>query len=99
MARFDLYRPKSGPALLLDVQSDFLDHLKTRVVVPLVAPGSVPAPIRDLHPVFEIDGQRLLLATQFLAAIPKRELGTLAGNLEAERDAITRALDLLFTGF
>lgn len=98
MPRFDLYRPKSGPALLLDVQSDFLDHLKTRVVVPLVPPDSVPGPVLDLHPVFTIEGQRLLLATQFLAAIPKRQLGAPAGTLAAEREAITRALDLLFTG-
>jgi hypothetical protein len=31
--------------------------------------------------------------------LPKRELGRPVGNLAAERDAITRALDLLFTGF
>jgi len=99
VARFDLYRARSGTGLLLDVQSGFLDHLKTCVVVPLVPPHSVPAPIRDLHPVFTIEGERHLLATQFLAAIPKRELGALAGNLEVERDAITRALGLLFSGF
>ena len=99
MARFDLHRPRQGPALVLDVQSDFLDFLHTRVVVPLVSPAQVPKPIRDLHPVFTIEGAELLLATQLLAAIPRRELGRPVGSLEAERDAITRALDLLFTGF
>ena len=99
MARFDLYRPRQGPGLLLDVQSHFLDFLQTRVVVPLVPPDRMPKPIRDLHPVFEIEGAQLLLATQLLAAVPKRELGRAVGNLESERDAVTRALDLLLTGF
>lgn len=99
MARFDLHRPRGGPALVVDVQSDFLDNLRTRVVVPLVPPGEVPRPVRDLHPVFAIDGMPCLLATQFLAAIPSRDLGRAVGTLKAERDAITRALDLLLTGF
>jgi toxin CcdB len=59
----------------------------------------VPQPIRDLHPVFTIDGDRYLLATQLLSAVPRRELGRHVGNLEAHRDAVTKALDVLLTGF
>jgi toxin CcdB len=100
VARFDLYRrPRGAKGCLLDVQSQFLDHLRTRVVVPLLPPEEVPAPLRDLHPRFVVEGEALLLATQLLGAIPLRELGRPIGNLAAEQDAISRALDLLFTGF
>jgi toxin CcdB len=99
MARFDLYRARDAATLLLDVQSHFLDHLETRIVVPLLAPARVPRPIRDLHPTFAIEDARFVMATQLMAAVRRRDLGRAVGNLEAERDAITRALDMLFTGF
>jgi toxin CcdB len=98
--RFDLYRrPRGAPGYLLDVQSGFLDHFQTRVVIPLLPPAAVPAPIRDLHLRVEVGGEPFVLATHLLGAIPRRELGRPIGSLAAERDAITRALDLLFTGF
>jgi toxin CcdB len=97
--RFDLYRPRGVQGLLLDVQSNFTSSLATRVVVPLLPAKDVPAPLRDLHPVFRIGDHDLLMATQLLAAVPKRELGRAVGNLEAERDAITRAFDMLLIGF
>lgn len=100
MARFDLFlRPRGAPGYLLQIQSDFLDRLETRVVAPLLPPGAVPRPIRDLHPRFEIEGQPYLMAIQLLGAIPKRELGPRVGSLAIRQDDITRALDLLMTGF
>lgn len=100
MARFDVFaRPDRAPGLLLQVQSDFLDGLDTRVVVPLMPPGLVPRPTRDLHPVFEVDGTRYVMATQLLGALSRHELRGRVANLAHERDSITRALDLLLTGF
>ena len=100
MARFDLFRrPRSAPGYLLQIQSDFLDALETRVVVPLLPPEAVPRPMRDLHPHFEIEGQAHIMATQLLGAIPRRELGPAIGSLAAHQDDITRALDVLITGF
>lgn len=99
MPRFDLYRPRGTQGLLLDVQSNFTSSLATRVVVPLVPLKDVPAPLRGLHPVFLIEDRELLMATQLLAAVPRRELGRPVGNLSQEHDTITRALDILFTGF
>jgi hypothetical protein len=36
---------------------------------------------------------------QYLAAVPRRELGRTVGNLLDQADDITRALDILLTGF
>jgi toxin CcdB len=99
VARFDLFRPKRGPGLLLDVQSHWLDTLPSRVIVPLLPPSPGLPAIRDLNPLLEVQGERLALMTQYLTAVPRRELGRPIGNLAAEQDAISRALDLLFTGF
>jgi toxin CcdB len=100
VARFDLFRrPRGAPGYLLQVQSDDLDALETRVVAPLLPPDAVPRPIRDLHPHFEIEGQAYLMASQLLGAIPKRELGPAVGSLATHQDDITRALDVLITGF
>ena len=100
MARFDLFRrPRGAPGYLLQIQSDLLDRLETRVVAPLLPPDAVPRPIRNLHPRFEIEGQPYLMATQLLGAIPRRELGPAIGSLAAQQDDITRALDVLITGF
>jgi len=100
VARFDLFRrPRGAPGYLLQIQSDLLDRLETRVVAPLLPPDAVPRPIRNLHPRFEIEGQPYLMATQLLGAIPRRELGPAIGSLAAQQDDITRALDVLITGF
>jgi toxin CcdB len=100
MARFDIYRSTGGAArYLLDVQSELLDHLRTRVVIPLMLPESVPPDMRDLHPRLAVEGIDLLAATQLLATVKRRELGPVVANAADQRDTITRALDLLLTGF
>jgi toxin CcdB len=99
MARFDLYRNPDGPDLLLDVQSDLMRDLNTRIVVPLMRRREAPKPAGRLNPVFDIDNTEFVMVTQFLAAIPVVELGNRSGNLAHEDVAITNALDMLFSGF
>lgn len=100
MARFDVFSaPPGDVGFVLVVQTEFLDHLHTRVIVPLLPPALVPAPTRDLNPIFTIGSAALLLGTQFINTIDRRLLKQPVGNLASERDAITRALDLLLTGF
>ena len=83
---------------LLDVQSDHVSGLPTRVVVPLLPAAKAPV-ASELNPLLVIDGDRFALMTELLAAVPRRALGRPRHSLAHERDAITRALDLLFTGF
>jgi toxin CcdB len=99
VARFDLYRPKRGPGFLLDIQSTWLESLPSRVVIPLLPPTPALPVIRGLTPVFRIGETEFAMMTHYLTAIPKRELGPAVGNLAAHQDDITRALDVLITGF
>ena len=66
MAQFTVCRNKnprtrSAVPFLLDVQSDLLADLETRVVVPLCPLSAVKGQtVRTLMPVLEIEGERLL---------------------------------------
>ncbi len=101
MARFDVYPSpaKGSVGYVLDVQADLLRDLDTRVVVPLLPPERAPKPARGLNPAFEINGQIHLMLTQFVTAVPAKELKKAVLSLDARSDDITRALDLLLVGF
>jgi toxin CcdB len=99
MARFDIFESKGEASFLLDVQSDLLSGLNTRIVVPLLPRSSAPAPAQRLNPVFRIKGQELVMATQYMAAVPESELRSGVGNLAEKQDEISAALDMLFLGF
>lgn len=85
--------------LLLDVQSDLLDPLATRVVVPLAPAGSAARSAMDtLTPTCRIDGRDYMVMTPQLAGISARDLGPAVGDLRGQRTTILAALDMLFTG-
>jgi toxin CcdB len=99
MARYDVFASGIEGGYLLDVQSDLLDHFKTRVVVPLLPLPSAPSPMRKLHPVFEINGRKMVMATHLIATVAASELGESRTNLASHHDDIVAALDMLFQGF
>lgn len=98
MARFDVYRRAKG-GYLLDVQSDHLYALPTRMMVPLLQESAALPAIRDLNPVLQVGEERVAMMTHYMAAVDRRGLGKPLGNLLAQSDDITRALDILLTGF
>jgi len=99
MARFDVYRmPGKHTFYLVDVQADLLGHLATRAVVPLLPLDIVKSPIRDLNPIFEIDGVSHVFAPQAIATVPAKAMGSVKMSLAREHDTLTRALDILLTG-
>jgi toxin CcdB len=99
MARFDYYPGGPAAAWLLDVQSGHLEALPTRMVIPLAAAGSMLPPFRDLTPTLTVEGRAVVMLTPLMAAVPRRRLPQARGNLLAQADDITRALDILLTGF
>lgn len=104
MAQFTVYRNTSSAnkdtvPYLLNVQSDLLDDLETRVVIPLY-PASVlkGKSFRTLTPIFEIEGNEYIMLTPQLAGISKKLLGSIVVDLSEKRSEIIAALDLLITG-
>jgi toxin CcdB len=104
MPQFDVYKNRNEATrtrfpLLLDVQSDLLEPLGTRVVVPLspAAPAQSRA-MGKLTPTLALAGKQYIMFTPQLASISARELGAVFDSAASERSAIIGALDLLITG-
>lgn len=105
MARFDVYPNPGAQAsttpYLLDVQSDLLDVLDSRMVIPLRSLNqfaNVKLPTR-LTPVLNILGQDYLLETPKMGAVPLRILKSSVASVSADQARITGALDFLFQGY
>jgi toxin CcdB len=103
MAQFDVYEnpnpasQKSAP-YLLDVQTDLLDNLATRVVVPLVDAASMPKPGRHLNPALSIGETTYLMSTAEIAGVSVKSLGKKVCSIKEQRNDIVAALDFLITG-
>jgi toxin CcdB len=104
MEQFDVYRnpnpaTRSTYPLLLDIQSDLLADLATRVVAPLCLASTMKGRlVKTLMPVFEIDGKQYAMLTPLLAGIARKQTGAKVGNLTQNRAEIIAAMDLLTTG-
>ena len=99
MARFTVYRNPDGKGYLLDLQADINSHFASRVVAPLLPIQDIADYAKTLNPVFEIDGERVVMATQGMAAVPVSILKHPVASLEPMRAEIVAAIDLLFQGF
>lgn len=99
MAQFTVYRNVDHVGYLLNVQADVNDHFATRVVVPLFPESEIPHFAKTLNPVFVVEGHRVVMMTQGLAAVPNQLLKQPVMSLESRRSEIVAALDLLFQGF
>jgi toxin CcdB len=105
VTQFAVYRNKNPRTkvtfpLLVDVQSDLLEPLNTRVVIPLTkSSGLTKKPVSHLTPEISFDGDKYVLMTPQLAGISRTELASVAGSLAEERQTILAALDFLLTGF
>ncbi len=105
MARFDVYANPGSHAsttpYLLDVQSDLLDGLNTRMVVPLRSLTAFPKVKLStrLTPVLTIRGEELLMETPKMGAVPQRVLKKPVTSLSSEQAQISAALDFLFQGY
>lgn len=104
MARFDVYGNPDKPEntwipFYLDVQSDHIQGLQTRIVVPLWDADHFEGGAENLHPEFELDGQRLVMDTPALGAVPTFVLRKPVANLVSHQMSIQDALDTLFGAY
>jgi toxin CcdB len=105
MASFTVYAnpdTKSQKAIpfLVDIQSELLSPLDTRVVVPLYLKSAAKVhPISRLTPVINFQNKSLVAMIPELAGISKRYLGAAVGQLSEVRPEMLAAIDLLITGF
>ncbi len=105
MAQFDIHRNTSAAGgdadfpYLLDIQSDFLDRLGTRLVVPLMPLARYGTPIERLNPLFEIEGEAHVGVFTEMAGIPHPLLGEAVASAAERRHEIVAAVDFMIQGF
>ena len=105
MTQFAVYRNKSPRSksiypFLVDIQSDLLDELQTRVVIPLTkASALAKKPLSNVTPALKFEGDSYLLITPQLAGVARTDLGGSIGSLAEQRQVIVAAVDFLLMGF
>jgi len=103
MAQFDIYHnpdPETRHKIpyLLDVQTNMLGQLATRVVIPLVVASKIGKIAKKLNPKIEIEKVTLAMSTAEITAVSSHILTEKVSSLAERREEIIAALELLFTG-
>lgn len=98
MARLDVRRLSQarGVSLVVEMQAELLDDIKTVVVIPLVPPKALP-PIAEVNPLVTVKGQELAVRMEQIVSIPRSRLGAVVDNLTRDEYRIMRALDRLLS--
>ena len=104
MPRFDVYRNDDKQEnkripFYLDVQNDHIQGLESRVVVPLLSAVLFSQKMEDLHPEFEVEGQRVVMLTPGLGSVPKSLLRRPVAHLSSQQLVIQNAMDTLFGSY
>lgn len=97
MSRFDVYSGDATVDYFLDCQADSLRHFESRFIVPLLLAEPTLQADR-LHPIFEVEGTRVVMVTQLASAVPARSLRNKVASLEEYHTTIINALDMLIGG-
>ena len=104
MNQFSLYKnenksSKKAYPYFVDVQSDLVDSLNSRVVIPLsLSEETNNTNAKGLCPIFDIKDKDYILLTHQLTSVPVSLLKKESGTLESFRYEILGAIDILFTG-
>ncbi len=104
MEQFTLYRnenenSKKAYPYFVDVQSDLLEELNSRIVIPLSSQKALNnINAKKLCPVIEINEGAFILLTHQMTSVPRSALKKKITTLEEYRYEILGAIDLLLTG-
>lgn len=98
MARqFEVFRTGAG-MLVVAVQGNLLDGLRTRVVAPLLPVGAAGRPMVGVNPEVRFADAIYVLAPQLLATLTVAELGPPLGSVAHLREPIERAVGTVLGG-
>ena len=102
MPQFDVYKhaiDATTHALLLDIQSDLIGIIDTRVVVPLVPAARAPSAATRLNPTITVNARHYVALFQDIQSVDRDTLGTRVANVSKHGYDVTNALDFLFHGY
>ena len=102
MAQFDVFRlgREFAPfSYCIEIQSNFLHGLPSRVMIPLLPLERSSPPIPRLNPVVNVDDRPYVALVELLESIPAKALKKSVGTAADKRTEFISALDFLITGF
>ncbi len=104
MPQFDLYENQNTQTnetypLLLDIQSNILGDLNTRLTVPLTVAAKQNKRSLPFTPMIEVHGKNYMAMFHLIASYPINEYGSIIGNLEKDRSMLLGAYDFMIQGY
>lgn len=104
MPQYDVFTNPSrsaadGIPYVVAIQSDLLDALTTRLVVPLAVSRSAAKVPTALCPVIMVKGQRLYALAHFAAPLPAKALRRSVDNVATQASVLVSAMDAVLSGF
>ncbi|CND13409.1 cytotoxic protein [Yersinia intermedia] len=84
----------------IDIQTDFLNHLSTRLVIPLARKQPTNSQVKVLSPVLTIDHVDYVIMTSLLTTTDVKNLSSDKPMMDARhlRDELIAAIDFLILG-
>lgn len=103
MAQYDVFHnPSSNSAdtmpFVVVIQSDLLDALPTRLVIPLAKVDGATKVPGALCPAVLVKGQRLHALAHYAAPLPAKLLRRPVDNVATQASALVSALDAVLSG-
>jgi toxin CcdB len=104
MPQFDIYsnpnkKSRSAYPFIIDIQSNLIDDLATRIVAPLALYNKFTGEeLKKLTPRVSYQEQELLILIPQITSVPANLLKEPIGTLVHLRDEIIAALDFAITG-
>ena len=104
MAQFDVYTnpmadQRARIPYWLDLQSDHIAQLGSRVIIPLRTLSSMGLRIDGLQPLVMVGHQELCADVPSIASFPAKLLKTPHASIAAQQHDLIAALDYLLSGF
>jgi toxin CcdB len=95
----DVVETHDGRETFVVFQSDFLSHLDTRLVIPLLPSRDSGGTTLRLNPLVKVEGADYVLATHLCFSARLSGLRRTGASLAHQHDVIRDALDFLTSGF
>lgn len=103
VAQFDVYVNPSesadkGIPYVVVLQSDLIDALATRLVMPLATMAFADKVPEKLCPLVTVNGQKLRGLAHYAAPLPAKSLRQWVGNLSPQSHLLIAAMDVVLSG-
>ena len=89
---------RAGSTRVMILQHNRFEHLKTRIVVPLL-PETSGVPLGKINPVVLLDGEKWVLAFDQLATISTSHIGSVIASAKDQQSEFISAIDMMFVGY